>query len=313
MAAPLFVIAGSVCLPKLGTTATQMLHSGFLPEHERPRFLALVESTRRLLASRWTDAILLGAAYAVTLLLSRRLHPSNTTTWIAPRGGHLFHLSLAGWWATVVSQPVFVSLLLVWLLRVLLWARLLWHVAAMDLQLVASRPDRLGGLRFLLGPVKVFTILAFVLGAVGAGGVAEDVVIDGASLAASRCLIAFQVVGAVALFACPLLALMKPLHALQSRGTLEYGRLASRLGHEFERRWIAGRPTIDARALAAEDFSATTDLYPMAANVRAINLFVLDARPVMALAAATLLPYAPLVFVVMPLDEVMRLTIKAFV
>ena len=48
----------------------------------------------------------------------------------------------------------------------------------------------------------------------------------------------------------------------------------------------------------------------MAANVRAINVLVVDLPFVIALAVATLLPYVPVVFAIMPLDEIVRLAMK---
>jgi hypothetical protein len=47
--------------------------------------------------------------------------------------------------------------------------------------------------------------------------------------------------------------------------------------------------------------------------VRAINPFVLDARVIITLAAATLLPFVPLLFAVLPFEELARLALKAVV
>ena len=52
----------------------------------------------------------------------------------------------AGWWLGVVSLPVFQFLLLRWYFRIFVWARFLWQVSRIDLQLLTAHPDRSGGL-----------------------------------------------------------------------------------------------------------------------------------------------------------------------
>jgi hypothetical protein len=311
VAAPLFVLASAVYVPQLDASVQQLLRARLLCDRDRPRLLALMYSTQALLTSRWTEVALVAFAYVATLTLSPMVYQTGVTTWVAPSKAGWRQVSIAGWWCTLVSQPIFMGFVGAWLWRVLLWARMLSHLAWMDLQLVASHPDRLGGLRFLLIPLRGFTLLAFAIGAVGAGGAAEGLIFDGRSFGDYRYAIAVQAITVLVLFAGPFLLLMKPIVALQARGTLLYGRLATELGHEFEGRWSGGRRTIDQDALGVQDFSATTDLYSVAANVREINPFVLDVRMILALAIATLLPYLPLVFVVMPLDEVVRLAVKA--
>jgi hypothetical protein len=103
---------------------------------------------------------------------------------------------------------------------------------------------------------------------------------------------------------------MRPLIRLHGSGVLHYGRLASRMGHTFEEKWLDDDP--GKEALHAQDFSATTDLYSIVENVTAMNVYVLDAQTLMLLAGPTLLPYVPVLLAVMPLDEVLRFAVKAF-
>lgn len=46
--------------------------------------------------------------------------------------------------------------------------------------------------------------------------------------------------------------------------------------------------------------------------MRGINIFVLDLELTLMIVLASLLPYVPLIVVVMPLDEILRLTLGAF-
>src|SRR6185436_519355 len=57
--------------------------------------------------------------------------------------------SLAGWWLGCVSLPLFQFLLLRWYFRLFIWARFLWQVSRIELNLMPLHPDRCGGLGFL--------------------------------------------------------------------------------------------------------------------------------------------------------------------
>ena len=312
VAAPAFASAGKIALPQLAAVVREFRSAGLIPKRHATRYDALVASTRTVLLSRWTDAAMLCAAYGLTFATSSQLYPPATSSWVTPDiGGAVGRLSLAGWWRLLVSQPLFYTLFAMWLLRLALWTRFLWRTTRMDLHLIAAHPDLLGGLRFVLVPMRGFTILAFAIGAIAAGSVAASVLTGSASLYSFRYLIVAQVLGVLVLLAGPALLLTGPLVRLQDAGTFHYGGFASNVGHAFERRWFdAGRPS-DVDALSAPDFSSTTDLYQIVSNVRQINPFVVDPRNLLVLTAATLLPYVPVLLAVMPLDEILEFAFKA--
>jgi hypothetical protein len=170
--APAHAVAGFVALPELSLVVRQFADARMIADHERERYDALVSSTRRLLATRWLDVVLLVVAFGAMLTISTRLYSASAVSWARPGvSAGVPDLSLAGWWRMFVSQPLFNLLLGMWLWRLLVWTRFLRRTMQLDLRLVASHPDRLGGLRFVLVPLRGFTILAFALGAVGAGAV----------------------------------------------------------------------------------------------------------------------------------------------
>jgi hypothetical protein len=313
LGAPAFAAAGFVALPEFARVVRQFADARMVADHERARYDALVASTRRLLASGWLDVVLLAAAIGVMFIASSRPYSVSVESWARPGvTAGVATLSLAGWWRMAVSQPLSNLLLCTWLWRLLVWTRFLHCTMRMDLRLVASHPDRLGGLGFVLVPLHGLAIVAFGLGAVAAGAVTERVLVDGAPLESYRLLIGTQVVVVLVLVAGPALQLIGPLTRLKIWGTFHYGHLASDVGHAFQQRWLTDR-SAGPDALGAPDFSATTDLYSVAANVNAINPFVFDLRTVLSLAAATLLPYIPVVVAVLPFEDVIRFALKASV
>lgn len=308
IAGPLFVLAASVYLPQLAWAVRSFVAAGVIAKHDLPRYQALVASTARLLSSRLSGVAIVVFAYLVTFSAGPALYVA-TSQWAVSAGGEL---SLAGWWRVLVSQPLFLALWASWVWRVLLWGRFVWTVSRLDLRLVAGHPDRLGGLGFVVIPLRGFAILAFALGALTAGTVGEAVVFDGHLAVEYRYFIALHVLAVLAVFIGPLVPLAVPLLRLQARGTIEYGRLASNLGRQFEKRWIdAGRRDVDREALAASDFSATVDLYGLVSNAQSINPLVVEFRDVAMLVVAALLPFLPIVFAVIPLDQLVKLAMNA--
>jgi len=100
--------------------------------------------------------------------------------------------------------------------------------------------------------------------------------------------------------------LLRPIRRAQLRGIMEYGTLAMQLGQRFEERWLR-RDTLRPDALSASDFSATTDLYSIAANVTRIRMLPVDGRAVVALSLAALLPFVPVAFLTLPPSRVLQL------
>ncbi len=74
---------------------------------------------------------------------------------------------------------------------------------------------------------------------------------------------------------------------------LQYGALSRSLGLQMERRWLDHAAT--AETLDANDFSATTDLYAVAANVYRLIPVPVALRDLAVLVLATLLPFLPVV------------------
>ena len=65
-----------------------------------------------------------------------------------------------------------------------------------------------------------------------------------------------------------------------------------------------------AEALAAPDFSATTDLYSIAANAHGMGLVPLKIVQIVALVIAVLLPFVPVVLVALPINEILSYAAK---
>jgi len=109
----------------------------------------------------------------------------------------------------------------------------------------------------------------------------------------------------VLLFTAPLFFLSPRLIRERTRGVFQYGALATAVGQRFERRWIEHIGTAaDDRAMGSPDFSATTDLYSIAANVNQLQFVPVTLTQIGRLIVAAGLPVLPVLATAMPLKDI---------
>ena len=308
IALPLLVIAEAITLPGLATIAHHFGAAGLIAETSRPRYDALLDSTRRLLASPKTDIVILLLAYLLTLTIRPLLYPVTESTWVRPGDDH--ELSLAGWWGMLVSQPIYLVLMIGWFWRVMLWGRFLGGASRLELKLVPSHPDHAGGLGFAGTSIGSFLLLAFALSVTAAGGVVQGIKYGGMKLSDFYLLIAGVVITELLVFVGPLVLLATPLLKARTRGILQYDALAKSVGHDFEQRWLRPDNTTSENALTAPDFSATTDLYSITANVHEMRLVPVRMMQLLTLLVVALLPFVPALLMTLPLQEFLKYLAK---
>jgi hypothetical protein len=307
VAVPLLVLAESFCLPGLAGIANHLGAAGMVAETSRARYQELLDSTRRLLASPFTGVAIAALAYALTVLMPSPVTVGGDTTWIAPTSIGSRGLSLAGWWRTLVSHPLFSILQLAWLWRIVLWGRFLYGVSRLDLKLTPAHPDGVAGLGFFGASLRFFIVPAFALAVPLAGAVAQEIQYGGRTLFEFRFIIAALLVAELILFTAPLLFLTPRLIGERARGVFQYGALAAAVGARFERRWLQEIGSVaDDTAMAVPDFSATTDLYSIAANVNQMQVVPASLPQIARLILAVLLPFLPALVMTMPVRDILE-------
>jgi hypothetical protein len=293
IAVPLLIGAEAVCLPRLSAIARQFRDAELVDSRDIPAFRHAVATTRDLRDSTRLELALLALAvtiiFAAFFTVPQRIFPPWHGVHID--GREVF--SPAGWWHGYVSVWILLVLVLGWLWRLALWARFLFLVSRLKLRLVASHPDRSGGLKFVGISAQAFSVLAFSLSVIMAGTIANRVMHDGVSILSFKYIVLGYTAFILALLAGPLVVFAGQLLETWRRGIFEYGALARGVGLAMERKWL-GRAAGDT-ALDANDFSATTDLYSIVSNVYGMTVVPLSLTNVVVLVVATLLPFAPIV------------------
>jgi len=205
-----------------------------------------------------------------------------------------------------VSLPIFQFLLMRWYFRLFIWTRFLWQVSRIELSLIPTHPDRVGGLNFLSNTVYAFAVLAVAHGALLAGTLANRIFFVGAELIQFKAEIAVVVILMLCIVFGPLLVFAPQLAAAKRKGLREYGTLAERYVREFDAKWLRGGAPADEPFVGSADIQSLADLGNSYEVVRTMRILPITRDAVVRLAAATLVPIVPLLLTMMPLEELLK-------
>jgi hypothetical protein len=246
--------------------------------------------------------------YAVGIAIIWRQNVAlDTPTWYATPSAEGSKLSVAGMWYGYVSLPIFQFLLLRWYFRFFIWARFLWQVSRINLQLVPTHPDRAGGLGFLTATVYAFVPLLIAHGALLAGLIGNRIFHVGARLLDYKYVILTFALFLLCAVLGPLLVFATQLAAARRKGLREYGTLAETYVREFDAKWLRGGAPTNERLVGSADIQSLADLANSYEVVRTISFAPFSTRAIVQLAATILIPVAPLLLTIMPLDQILKI------
>ena len=304
---PLFIIAELVVHQRMRFVVRQFLERNLIPESAMTRFDGVIASAFRLRNSVLAEVLLIAFVYGVGILIVWRHYMAlATATWYATPSVEGSTLSLAGMWYGYVSIPFFQFLMYRWYFRLFIWMRFLYQVSRIDLSLVPTHPDRVGGLGFLANTVYAFTPLAVAHGAMLAGMIANRIFYLGAALPDFKIEIAVIVVFLLCMVLGPLLVFAPQLAQAKRTGNREYGALAQRYVREFDAKWLRGGAPADEPFVGSGDIQSLADLGNSFEVVRTMQIAPITRDAIIRLAAATLVPMVPLLLTMMPLEELVK-------
>ena len=307
LAVPLMVVAELVVHQRMRAVLQQFLGRKLVPEAVRAQFDAAVASVARLRNSVLAEILIIAFVYGVGMFVVWRNYVAlDANTWYATTSAAGSKLSLAGMWYGYVSLPLFQFLLLRWYYRVFIWARFLWQVSRLELKLVPTHPDRVGGLGFLANTAYAFLPLALAHGAVLAGMLANRILHLGAKLPEFKAEIVLMLFFVQFLVFGPLFAFAAQLARAKRTGLGEYGSLAARYVREFDGKWLRGGAAPGEPLVGTADLQSLADLGNSFEVVKGMRLAPVTRDAILQLAAATLLPVVPLLLTMMPWDELLK-------
>jgi len=304
---PLFIAAELVVHGRMRSVVKVFVERRLVPDSAMPRFDAAIASAFRLRNSVFAEVLLIVLVYVVGILIVwRHFLVLDTATWFAmPTAGDPM-LTWAGIWYGYFSLPLFQFLLVRWYFRIFIWARFLWQVARIDLSLIPTHPDRLGGLGFLAATAHAFALLAVAHGAMVSAMIANRIFHLGAGLLDFKLEVAVMLVFVLALVAVPLLFFAPQLAQAKRVGLREYGTLSERYVREFDTKWLRGGAPAGEDLVGSGDVQSLADMGGSYEMVRSMLPAPVTKELVIQLGMATLAPIVPLALTMMPLEELLK-------
>ena len=306
VAMPLLVAAELVVHQRMRALAVTFRERRLIPEAAMERLDAAVASAYRLRNSVSAEVLLIAVVYVVGVtIIWRHYMALDAATWYATPAAGGSSLTLAGVWYGYVSLPLFQFLLCRWYFRIFIWTRLLWQVSRIELQLVPTHPDRVGGLGFLAATSHAFIPLLMAHGALLAGNLANLIFHAGASLTQFRLEILLLVIFMLILVVGPLTVFAPQLARARRTGLREYGTLAQGYVRDFDAKWVRGGGG-DEPLLGSGDIQSLADLGNSFSVVQDMRVVPVTKQALFQLGVATVAPIVPLVLTLMPLEELLR-------
>jgi hypothetical protein len=310
-ALPLLIGAELVVHQRIQPVIQQFLERNLVHEAARARFDAAIASALRLRNSVKAEVALLAFVYLVGVLWIWRTQLAlDVSSWYGVSVDGKLQPSRAGWWLGCVSLPLFQFILLRWYFRLFIWARLLWQISRIKLNLIPTHPDRCCGLGFLSQVSYAFAPLLLAQGSLLAGMMADRIFYGGAKLPDFKA----ELVGIVAFMLLavlgPLLVFSPRLEEAKRTGLREYGLLAQRYVREFEQKWLRGGASPAEQLMGSTDIQSLADFGNSFEVVKSMRWVPFTLQVVLQLAVATLLPVLPLLLTVVSPEELLNRLLK---
>jgi hypothetical protein len=308
---PLLVIVEASIGRRTKQVASHFIEARLVSTADRPRFDLLLRRAGRAFDSALAEALIAGLAAWFVWTAVQNFRGDGLQFWFEETGPGGERLSAAGWWYVIGSWlPSF--LLLRWLWRYAVWCWFLQRLSRLDLQVLATHPDQSAGLGFVSFGHTAFAQLGFTVSCLVAGAIATRVLHEGASLVSYQWPLAAFVAISIALGLAPLTVFWRPLRIAKETAMLAYGSFASRYIQDFHARWIGTRAG-GAPLESSGDVQGLADVGGSLDRVYGMRLLPISLKTAIAYAVAALAPMLPLLLLVMPLRDLLRLLMQAMI
>jgi hypothetical protein len=303
---PILIASELLVHQRLFPLVRQFESRNLIKPEDAERFADALAAAVRWRNSIWAEVLLLVVVYVGGGLFTlHRYEMLGGGAWFAKASGG-DGLSPAGYWLVFVSLPLLQFLLLRWYFRLAVWAGFLWKVSRLDLDLMATHPDKSGGLGFLAGSLIAFMPLAAAHGALFAGMIADRILFAGAKLPQFQLDIMGGAAFLLAVFAGPLLVFMPRLAKVKRAGLLEFGGLAQVYVRDFRGKWFWGLAQEDEPLVGSGDIQSLADLGNSFEIAQQMRITPIRLRAAVNFVAAFLAPIVPLALTMMPAEKLVQ-------
>jgi hypothetical protein len=276
--------------------------SGLIRDDQQSAFKLALQKTLAL-----RDSTMPWVVIATIVLMSVILQPPyqelHELNWANTGTAIEFKLGFGGWWMVYISRPIYFALVWASLWRLALLFLLFKRIAALDLEIVPTHPDRAGGLGFLEKVPVAFSLFVFAISLVMASRLAHEVIYHGLQVQSLRLLSVVFLTVSVLLFLSPLLVFFPKLSAAKRKARLEYGILVGNHGRLVHKRWIRHETIIDDSLLQAPELGPVADTLSLYDAVIQMRMAPIGKASVFSIALPAALPLIALFAIQVPIKD----------
>lgn len=302
---PLLIAAELIVHGRMLPLVDQFRLRGLVRPDDAARFARALDEAFSLRNSLVAELILVVFVYTIGVtVVWRQFSAVHAGTWYATLSGGHYTMSAAGVWFVLISLPIYQFLLVRWYFRLFIWARFLWRVAGLDLDLDPTHPDKAGGLAFLGASLNAFLPLAAAHGVLLTGVMANRILFAGAKFVDFEVEAFFLVVFLLIVFAGPLTVFTLRMARLRRKGLAEYGALGQVYVRTFDTKWLRTAGPASEPLIGSSDIQSLADLANSYAVIEQMRILPVSRTALLQFIAVTLLPMAPLLLTMMPLEKI---------
>ena len=310
VALPMLILIKSAIEGRVMAVIRYILETLVTAEERTVIIDTILLKARKLTSSALTELlILLGVIVATISLVKGGVYgglEKGTTSWMISAQGSDQGLSTAGYWAVLISIPVFQFLFASWVWRYIVWMLLLFQLSKVHLSLLPTHADRAGGLGMIMLAQKSFNLL-FVVSAIVLSG---QFIVQLNKYPEHFEVIRNEVIGyilvCIAFILIPLLFFSGKLLRVKNNGLHQLSVLAASLSSKFEREWINDSPVDDRIEESKSDPSLLFDYAGMYEQLQKLRVVPVALNDIAGLALALLIPFIPILFVHFSVGELLQ-------
>ncbi|NNF97279.1 MAG: hypothetical protein HKM94_10165 [Halobacteria archaeon] len=314
--APLLLLAGQIIDPLVGAVVQHLKTSGVLPESGRAQFSNALNNLTQRRDSIWPDIIIIVIALTISMLAKPgygETELEKVSTWLWTADGKSLSVTLAGWWYILLAAPLAQILLYRWVWRFIIWIGFLYRVSRIKLALLPTHGDLVGGLGILSNGQIAFITIFLAFGTLLSSGLAHEMLVDGSSMKEARPVIFGFIACSLLAIVAPLVLFTKQLVNAKRHGRREYGALGYRLSNAFDKKWNQEEAPMEQGKdiLTAVDPSALADYNAVYETISGMHVFPMKVRTIAIMAIILFVPFAPLILIEVPFNEVLSRLLNA--
>lgn len=307
--APILILSDLLTRPWIIKVAEHLLGT-FIEEQDQERYIQTFNQIFRIRSSLLLDLLLFLVAFISSIFNASVVLALDVSSWHLVQDSGPPVLTAAGNWNAFVSQPLFRFVIIGWTFDYFCWVYFLFKASRFKLKVLATHPDKAGGLAFISVAQTQFCAAAFAISVAVSCVVAHSVLYAHANLKSFTNLGLVFLAVMIVIFVGPLLFFSPTLLKSKQKAIFSYGSLCHEMSKLFANKWLIARQPDEQPIISSQDPSSLADLNASYQTIADMKPFVFGHQFVVVFVLSSVLPALPLVATVIPLKDLVVQILK---